>query len=425
MNRHATYVFSIVIFTLIFSLSAFAQEVTLRYAFWGDPEVLGIEEEIIKTFMEDHPHIRVEPIATPWDDHHDRLLTMLAAGDAPDVMRIDNYFLADFAARGAMRAIDDFIERDTSFDASEYYFGAMEESNYAGRQWGLPWGFAPYFFMYNKDMFQQAGLDEPGLNWTIDDFFEKAMKLSQGRGVRRQYGWAGAMEFPPPLLPWIWSEGGALLTEDRRELALDRPESLKALQFQTDLIHEHQVAPTPDLLDDIGDTQLFLTGRVAMTAGMANSVVVFAQAPFNWDVTVHPGGDHSQTTIWKSNTIAIGSQTSHPEEAWEFAKYLVGPTSKGMELYTSSQRIPPQSEHRYLWDLYASEAPSRIEETVRAILSTHGRQLPYRPGWQRFIQELNVALEEMAYENAPAKDVIARVKPIVDDILVQTWEEPE
>ena len=60
-----------------------AQVTTIRYAFWGNPAAIGVEQEIIDAFHEAHPDIRVVPIAVAYNDYHPRLLTQIAGGSRP------------------------------------------------------------------------------------------------------------------------------------------------------------------------------------------------------------------------------------------------------------------------------------------------------------------------------------------------------
>ena len=173
------WVISIVVLGLCFS--GIAQEkVTIKYAFWGNPAAIGVEEDILKEFHKEYPHIQVEPIATPYDDYHTKILTMIAGGLAPDVMRIDSYYFADFMEAQVLMPLDDLIERD-EIDLSLYYEIGLPDSMYEGKMYGLPWGTAPLYLAYNVKMFQDAGVNLPKLGWTWDEFVEGSNHLRRRR----------------------------------------------------------------------------------------------------------------------------------------------------------------------------------------------------------------------------------------------------
>ena len=109
----------------------FAEKVvTIKYAFWGNPAAIGVEEEIINEFNSTHPGIKVEPVVTGYPDYHPKIMTMIAGGQAPDVMRIDSQFLVNFVKAGALMPINSFIKRD-KVNLNLYYKIGLPESSFA------------------------------------------------------------------------------------------------------------------------------------------------------------------------------------------------------------------------------------------------------------------------------------------------------
>ncbi len=52
--------------------------VTLKYAFWGNPDAIGVEQDIIEAFETLHPDIKIEPIVSGYADYHTKIMTMIA-----------------------------------------------------------------------------------------------------------------------------------------------------------------------------------------------------------------------------------------------------------------------------------------------------------------------------------------------------------
>ena len=80
--------------------------ITITYAFWGNPEAIGVEADIIAAFEAKYPNIHVEPVVSAYGDYHTKLLTMIAGGSAPDVMRISTQYLPDLAASGGLSDVN-------------------------------------------------------------------------------------------------------------------------------------------------------------------------------------------------------------------------------------------------------------------------------------------------------------------------------
>jgi multiple sugar transport system substrate-binding protein len=114
-----------------------------------------------------------------WADLHRKLLANLAAKTAPDVIYGKGYWLHDFAPRGILFDLTKHWERDKDeyLNASPVFFEHVETgSGYNGKVYGLPWGQYWYSLAYNKDLFAEAGLENPPDTW--DEFRNYAMKLA-------------------------------------------------------------------------------------------------------------------------------------------------------------------------------------------------------------------------------------------------------
>ena len=122
---------------LVASVAGAQAKTTIKYAFWGNPDAIGVEKDIIEEFEALNPSIAVEPVVSAYGDYHTKLLTMIAGGAAPDVMRVDSYYFNDFMKVGALRSIADLVAKD-KLDLSSYYQQGIQECTYDGALYGLP-----------------------------------------------------------------------------------------------------------------------------------------------------------------------------------------------------------------------------------------------------------------------------------------------
>ncbi|NMB11817.1 MAG: extracellular solute-binding protein, partial [Firmicutes bacterium] len=77
----------LVIMLISISISGAAKE-TLTFVYWQDPAAGPIWKEIIDGFEKENPDIEVKAIVNP-ADYWTKVLTMVAAGQAPDLMMVD------------------------------------------------------------------------------------------------------------------------------------------------------------------------------------------------------------------------------------------------------------------------------------------------------------------------------------------------
>ncbi len=97
--------------------------VKIKWAFWGDPWEVEINQNLVKVFEADHPDIKVETIHTSWDEYFKKADEWLAGDNPPDVMFFD--FVPVYAARGKLENLSPYIKQD-GFDIQDIYSGLLQ-----------------------------------------------------------------------------------------------------------------------------------------------------------------------------------------------------------------------------------------------------------------------------------------------------------
>jgi multiple sugar transport system substrate-binding protein len=173
---------------------AFAQK-TVTWAMWGSPEEIATHQKVADAFMAANPDIKIEIWSQPWGDYFTKIQTLWAAGDAsviPNVMFLSP--VVNYAADGVLENLDPFIEA-SSYPTSDYWPGLLDFGMYDGHVYGFPHDIGLEVLYYNKDIFDEAGVEYPNENWTWDDLMAAAETLTvveaSGRVSRHALGMEG------------------------------------------------------------------------------------------------------------------------------------------------------------------------------------------------------------------------------------------
>lgn len=420
---------SVFLFALLFVFSIFSNgqnekstgsengPVTISYGFWGNPDAIGVEQEIIDAFEAQYPNIKVEPVVSGYGEYHTKMLTMLAGGQAPDVMRIDSYFFQDFTKMNAFRQIDDLVARD-NLDLDAYYKQGIAENTYKGNLYGLPWGTAALYMLINLDVMEEANLELPDMDWTVDDFTEILKAFGDKDDV---YGYATELNNIASLFPFVWANGGDIFSEDRTEFTLNSPKATAALQniadmYQAGLLPQDSVIADPDIL-----TRWFVNNKVAMRMGSAAEILSLQKVEgVRFEAWPMPGAAKKDTTVFKSNVVGLNGKSDKTEAAWTFLKYLRG--DEGETLYMKAKRIPPTLDNQKYWDLYGdiTKYPKLIEENSRQIAKTYGHNLPIRPGWLEVQQIITPTYAQIFLGEMTAQEAMDSIADKVQAVLDRT-----
>lgn len=312
-------------------------KIILRVGTGDSGEGMNPHQEIIERFEEANPDILVQLEAVAGRDYYARLLTQIAAGDAPDLMQIGDDAVPMFVSRGAFMPLDDYIKGKYPLDLGIYLPGVLEPGRYEGQQYLLPKDFSPLGIYYNKKLFDEFGVVYPQPGWTWDDFLATAQALTKdvdgdGRtdiwGIQLPASWTTGFEY------WVAAAGGSLISEDGASFVgyMDSPETARAVQFYADLYHKHKVAPPP------ADVNLFGGGNSEFDSGKA-AMRLFGRWPqsgykTNPEIVLGVAGPPSgarQANVLFWGGFGIYSDTKHAEAAWRFLRFYTG--QEGAEIW--------------------------------------------------------------------------------------------
>lgn len=136
-----------------------AQAQTLE--FWTmqlSPHLDAYVKGLIARYEAAHPGRRVKWVDLPWSEMERKVLTAIAAGQAPDVVNLNPQFAAKLAEFGALAE----PERHLPPAVIEAYLPAAWAGNRLdGKTFALPWYLTTNLTLYHRGLLQQAGVSVP------------------------------------------------------------------------------------------------------------------------------------------------------------------------------------------------------------------------------------------------------------------------
>ena len=131
----------------------------------GDaPEQVEVENAVAEAFNAAHPNIHLTFEAVPYAGARDALATMIGSGNGPDIVGPVGIGGAE-AFHGQWLDLQPLID-STGYDMSQFPEATVSLYNVGGEgQGGIPFAVYPSVLFYQKDLFEEAGLDEPPHEW--------------------------------------------------------------------------------------------------------------------------------------------------------------------------------------------------------------------------------------------------------------------
>lgn len=294
----------------------------------GDYEV--IKNDVIPIFEEAHPNIKINLEYQPWNQFFTKLKTQIAANEAPDFWVSDGVYVMEFADRGALRDVTEWIKRDFN---TEEYFALNSAMDSEGKIWGVPREIQTIALFYNKQDFNQAGVEYPDDTWDWVSLLEASKKLTRDKnsdGKIDTYGFRSQNWVTAGWYNFIYQNGGKVLDKTRTKSMLNSKESIEAVEFMVDLIHKHKVAPTDDDTSGVAGG-VFESNVVAMLINIYAVTKQYNEVQdLDYDVAVLPKGK-VRAAGYNANPFVIYSKAKpeKAEAAWEFIKFFA--SNKGVQ----------------------------------------------------------------------------------------------
>lgn len=160
---------------------------SILYGWWGSPEKDEAIFAAIDAFNAANPDIVVEGESTPWSGYWDKLATMSAGGDAPDVIHMSERYILEYGERGALMDLRSVEGLDLGgLDETVVALGETGE----GILYAVPAGLNTFVLGANLDVFEQAGVQVPDDgSWTWEDYYAASKALADAGVFGSGYGY--------------------------------------------------------------------------------------------------------------------------------------------------------------------------------------------------------------------------------------------
>ncbi len=271
----------------------------------GDGEVM---EAMVDEINESDEHEwQINRQRVPWDEHYGRLYTSMVGGNPPDIAVMHSRMMHDY--KDNLVAVTDDIGTEPYLQ--EVAQGGMVD----GEQLAVPIDTHPFGLYYNKEVFEEAGLDPEKPPNTPDRFYEAANAIVENTAYY-------AFDYPEnefhaeTMRMLLHGRGGRILTDDY-EPAFDTDEGRAVVQEMHDWVHEHEWAP----VDPTTGWDAWNRGEVGMKIEGTWHVTVVREAGFEFGLTkpfVMPDAD-DPVTLGDSHMLIIPQSDDRDRERLENA----------------------------------------------------------------------------------------------------------
>ncbi|MCY1143116.1 ABC transporter substrate-binding protein [Actinoplanes sp. Pm04-4] len=370
------------------SAAGYDPAATVELTWWTGQteEAEKVAEALAAEYHTAHPNVTIKtsPGAPTTDDLLTKLSAGFAGGSYPDISYAYGNWAGDLGASGKTQDLTAYVQ-DPSFKWTEMPEAARTVATANDKVIGIPALVDNLAVIYNKSIFDKAGVAYPTDEWTWEDFRSAAKKLTDP--ATKTYGTAysvsGSEDTTWHLWPLLWQNGGKIL--DGTKPAFNSDAGVTALET----LRQMAVDDKSMYLDQTDEKYhpLFNSGRVAMIITGPWALLEIKEAKLSYGVSNLPGvnGDHQTVSgpdLW---VLFDHNDANRAGAARDFIKWL-----------TSAQTDAK-------WNLAVGNLPLRSSEQSTPEFAAYVKEYP---GGQKFFD--NLANAKQARPTVPGYEVLSR-----------------
>ena len=371
-------------------------------------------DQIARDFEAQNPDIKVNMEYLGYDFIHDKITTGMAANPpAYDAVMIDVIWPDEFIKAGYLL---DVTDRVTPEMKSGMFPASWNGVTRNGKIYGMPWLMDVKYFMYNKDMLQQAGITDPPKTW--EELVEQAKTIKE----------KGIVEYP---IIWSWNQkegvvcdyavllygnGGSFLDASGKP-AFNNDKGVAALAWMKQTLDDGVSNPSSVSSDENAVRDNFMASQSAFAVNWlfqysdsndASKSQIVGQAAFSPMPIFQAGMDAGVkgSSVDGSSSFAVMATTPYADQTWKFLTYLA---SNEVQTKYSKEMLP-------VWQTdFEGEALKKLESatetnpvTVPAFLAQFpfANERPTVPYYNEASAALQLAIQEALTGVKSPKDAL-------------------
>ncbi|MBV8720307.1 MAG: extracellular solute-binding protein [Chloroflexi bacterium] len=387
------------------------------------------ERALVNRYMQDHPNIEIEYLSTtslngPSDtDAIANLIFNIQAKKTIDIAKIEvSRTPLDLMAANAIQELN-----AVGGDAVKNQLKGLLNSNYVdinNGTWAIPYEFDPFGYVYNADMYKDAGLnpDNPPKSW--DDLRQVNTTLKS----KNPNVWPICMPINnlAKTMPWVWTSGGDFWDKDILPTKADFTNPVVTNVYKFEEEWSQKQWRNTDELNDTTTLQLMISRKcVGLIFSTDEVLQLGANDPkTDWRVAGIPSqdGKGQTTTYGGGSALAIPTTAAHPKEAMDFIMWLTSDDGQRLK-YGVTQGLNLADQ-----DLYVQANPDSIAVSdqlkndakwKQSIVAFPSRPPGVSPAFSKIYQLLADMQERVVRSNPDVDSELANVQQQSQALLDQ------
>lgn len=387
----------------------------LVFQIWDQGQKAGMEA-MAEAYMESHEGVTVEVQAIGWDEYWTKLEASATSNSMPDIFWMHSNQIYKYADNGILADCSDIV------DASNYSEIAVANATGSdGKIYGVPKDKDIIGLLYNKELFDAAGVAYPDDNWTWEDLESASAQIYEKTG---KYGYMAYSHDQIGYWNFVYQNGGQILSDDGTEAYYTQKATADAMKYYVEL-QKNDWCPTQEQFANTGAAEMFFSGEGAMYyAGnwdLINLCTTYEDMNGKWDVAVlpmcpNPAAGEGRASISNSVSYATSAKGKNKDLAMDFLAFLGSEEAQKIQ-GESGAAIPAYNGLEETW--VNSFADKGYELTLDNLIREFDYSVKYvnnpsRPSWEPKVEQIML---DIYAGSVTVDEGVEKIQSIVEEAM--------
>ena len=369
-----------------------------------------------------HPDVVIDVQVTSWSEYWTKLEAAAESNTMPDIYWMHTDQILYYADFGILADLTDlYADEDPNYYANHFSdVSIANASGSDGRIYGVPKDKDNVLLVYNKEMFDAAGVAYPTADWTWDDLTDASQKIFDATG---KYGYMAYNDEQLGYWNFVYQNGGYILDENNVYAGYTNPATADAIKFYVgiqqnewcpDQTYFTETSPGTAFFSEVGC--MFLEGSWNLLAEMQN----YPEMVGKWDIAPlpkcpNPASGDGRGTISNGlcySTAAKGKQLEQVKDVLRFfgseeGQRIQGESGAAIPAYLGLEDSWTTSFKSFDYMLDVDVCYDQFDYAVKYINN------PSRRKWKPTVADEMVKI----YKGADIDSGLARMQEIADSYV--------
>lgn len=380
------------------------------------------KQDIVDKYNASQDRIQVNLTLISDDQYVNKVGSGVRSSNGPDILDLDNANASLFGATGTLLDITDRVQALGVDDWTSQ--GSVEVGQYDGRTYSVPFITGLSHLLYNKTLYQQAGLpDRAPTTWAEMRSDAEAVAALGGdiSGIDLGGACGGCLSFA--VQPMIWASDGTTMTAPGPEQTTTystSPPVAETFEFWRGMVADGLTNPGAETEAGATWGQDFMAGKVGIALGGGWLYTALKATGAEVGVAPIPGKDGGYASFAGGDNVGITATSKNPDAAWEVIQYLISEEPQ-LHIWETAGEMP--ARNIAITDQMRAENPQLelmgvigAQSVAPASVAYNALQLSASSPWL-------AAFQAIVFQGADTKATLEKADQESRQLIVQAYEQ--